>query len=289
MQKDLSLYEVMTMPDPYFAVKLTQYSSKINGHVIFESHWHEHIEILYFKKGTMLIECNNNPLYINPGEIIVINSNDLHRGTNICTDLDYYCIILDASILNGKSVDICDTKYITPIVQNHIAFENKITNDKVLSTCLDNLIKEYTQRDVCFELAVKSCLYQILVLLLRNHSVSTMTFSQYKKRIKNLEIFNPLFQYMEGHYNEELNIDMLCKMINMSKYYFCHSFKEFTGKTLSEYLNVVRINKAEYMLKNSDLNVSEVATSCGFNDINYFSRVYKKYKKISPSKTRREA
>lgn len=50
MRNDISLYEVMTMPDPNFAVKLTRYSCTTNGRVIFESHWHEQIEILYFKK-----------------------------------------------------------------------------------------------------------------------------------------------------------------------------------------------------------------------------------------------
>lgn len=288
MSKDLSLHEKMTMPNPHFAVKLTSYSSKQYGSEIFANHWHEQIEILYFKSGSAFIRCNSMPIYVKAGDLVIVNSNDLHLGVSLSDNLNYYCIILDTSILYSKTIDICDTKYITPIAQNYIVFRNKISDDKAVTACIDNFIKEYTEREIGFELALKFCLYQLFTLLLRNHSAYTMSSQQYNKRIKNLEIFNPVLQYIENHFNEELNIDMLSKMANMSKYYFCHSFKELTGKTFTEYLNIIRINKSELMLKSSSMNVTEVAEACGYNDLNYFSRLYKKYKNVPPSKAKQD-
>lgn len=284
--KDLLLYEKMTMPNPHFAVKLTSYSSNEYGSEIFENHWHEQIEILYFKTGSALIECNFKPINVKAGELIIVNSNDLHRGISLSKTLNYYCIILDTSILSSKTIDICDTKYITPIVQNYIVFRNKIADDKAVNTCIDIFIKEYSERALGFELALKYCLYQFFTLLLRNYSAYTMNSLQYNRKLKNLEIFNPILQHIESHFNEELTVSMMSRMANMSKYYFCHSFKEFTGKTFTDYLNTIRINKSELMLKSTNMNVTEVATACGYNDLSYFSRLYKKYKGVPPSKVK---
>lgn len=288
ISKDLSLHEKMTMPNPHFAVKLTSYSSNEYGSEIFENHWHEQIEILYFKSGSALIECNSNPIYVKTGDLIIINSNDLHRGICLSKNLNYYCIILDTSILYSKTIDICDTKYITPIVQNYIVFKNKISDDKAVNECIDTFIKEYNEKALGFELALKFCLYKFFTLLLRNYSAYTMNSLQHNKRTKNLEIFNPILQHIESHFNEDLTISMLSRMANISKYYFCHSFKGLTGKTFTEYLNIIRINKSELMLKSTDMNVTEVATACGYNDLNYFSRLYKKYKGVPPSKIKQE-
>ena len=288
MPKDLLLHEKMTMPNPHFAVKLTSYSSNKYGSEIFENHWHEQIEILYFKSGSAIIECNSNPIYVKAGELLIINSNELHRGICLSENLNYYCIILDTSILYSKTIDICDTKYITPIVQNYIVFKNKIADDKAVTACIDAFIKEYNEKKLGFELALKCYLYQFFTLLLRNYLACTMTPLNYNKRTKNFEIFNPILQHIENHFNEDLTVSMLSRMANMSKYYFCHSFKELTGKTFTEYLNIIRINKSELMLKSTNMNVTEVAAACGYNNLNYFSRLYKKYKSIPPSKVKQE-
>jgi len=56
---------------------------------------------------------------------------------------------------------------------------------------------------------------------------------------------------------------------------------------VESYINSVSINAAEALLKTSEMNITEVALATGFNDINYFSRVFRKYKKCSPSSKRK--
>lgn len=76
-------------------------------------------------------------------------------------------------------------------------------------------------------------------------------------------------------------------MANMSTYHFVRSFKQITGRSPIDYINKLRIDKAFSLLKEGKFNVTETALDCGFNDVNYFSRLFKKYNKMSPSEAKK--
>lgn len=287
-QEDYTLPEPMPMPDYSFPIKGNHCSGQTVGSYVFRNHWHSHIELLYFIRGEALIECNSKPIYAQKGDLIVINSNELHQGKCLSPDLLYYYIIADTSLLSGQPSDLCDTKYIIPICQNKILFKNKISNDKDIDNCIRNMIEELETKEYGFELAIKSYLYQLILLLLRRHVKQLLTEDEYLKRKKNLERFNPVFQYIDNNFYDKISIEELARIANLSRYHFSRLFKELTNKTPSEYLNQVRVDKAEALLKYSDMNVTEVALSTGFSDPNYFSRVYKKYKNVSPSSVQKQ-
>ncbi|MGO4372932.1 helix-turn-helix transcriptional regulator, partial [Paenibacillus sp. MCAF20] len=64
-------------------------------------------------------------------------------------------------------------------------------------------------------------------------------------------------------------------------------FKELSGKTVTEYVTATRLNQADHLLRHTSLTVSEIAAATGFSDIYYFSRTFKRNKKVSPSSLRR--
>ena len=186
-------------------------------------------------------------------------------------------------MFQSRHVDTCETKYINPISQNRILFKNKIANSKEISKLIHEFVKEFEAKEIGYEMAVKATLYQLLVLLLRNHVQLVLTSKEYDARMRNLVRLNGILEYIENNYGEKITLDQLCSIANISRFYFCRLFKSITGKSLGEYLNQLRINKAEALLKNGEVNITEAAMSCGFDDINYFSRMFKKYKNESPS------
>ena len=105
-------------------------------------------------------------------------------------------------------------------------------------------------------------------------------------RVNKLERIQPVMNYIESNYNTDITYPELAKLLNVSKYHFCHLFKEATGKTVVQYINDIRIDKAYNLLKNTDMNITQVSMSVGFNDMNYFSRLFRKHKNVSPSKVR---
>jgi AraC-like DNA-binding protein len=253
------------------------------GKSSFSCHWHEKIEFLFFTMGECMVKCNSAEFTVKAGDLVVVNSNELHQARCLSDTAEYYCIIVDTSLLQNRYIDICEAKYIKPIYHNQILFKNKIENSKEASQYILEFVKEYESKMAGYEMAIKACIYQLLVFLLRNHVQLVLTSEEYNTRMHTLKRFNNIIEYIENNFKNKITLEQLCSMAHISRFHFCHIFKDITGKPLSEYLNLLRINKAETMLKESELNITEVAAACGFDDANYFSRLFKKYKKVSPS------
>ena len=97
---------------------------------------------------------------------------------------------------------------------------------------------------------------------------------------------NELFELIEKKYNEKITLSKLANTVGLSVHHFCRSFKQLTGKTTTDYINNIRLDKSIYYLKQTDYNITEIALMCGFENGNYFSRIFKKYHSTSPSQYR---
>lgn len=287
--KDYSLYQKADLPDHDFPAKVFRvYLDCEQQEDVFPNHWHESIEFLYFDAGEAVIECNSKPVSVSMGDLIVVNSNELHGLLSAGESVSYYCIIIDPKLLNSSFFDTCDYKYITPIENNLILFKNKISGDSQVTECIKTIIREYETKQTGYELATKAFIYWLLVLLLRSHVQSILSPHEYEERIKNLTKLKNVLIYIGEHFTDKLTIEQLARMASLSKSHFCYVFKKVTNRTLSEYINHLRINKAEYLLKTTDMNITEIALTTGFNDINYFSRLFKEYKNRSPRSVRKQ-
>jgi AraC-like DNA-binding protein len=262
--------------------------SEFEGHgPIFASHWHEQFQIMYFQQGEALIHCNSHPIKVESGDLVVINSKDVHYGENLCQRLVYYSIKIDLTFLFSNQLDICQTKYMLPLEQNQFFFKNQVGHDSELLKLIIQIITEYQEQQIGYELAVKASLYHVLVLLLRHHWQQTIDEMQEERKRIAVHRMLPVLDYVEHNYHEKITLKHLAAMANMSSYHFCRSFKKITGKPPNEYMNYLRITQAVALLKESNLNISEIAMTVGFNDSNYFCRLFKKYKQVSPSEIRK--
>lgn len=275
------------MPDKNFFVDIFQSNSLVPG-VVFSNHWHEHIQFFYFTKGEAMIKCSSKKLHVNKGDFVIINSNELHYMENLCCDLSYYTIRVDLSFLFSNQADSCQTKYLVPLAENLILFKHLVRNNAEIIQCTEKIIQEYYSKQTGYELSIKSYLLRIIVILIRNHIEKILTQQEFNNRISKLNNFSSIIEYIELNYCRIIAIEELSSIAHVSKFHFCRLFKELTGKTATEYINHLRIEKACKLLIESDLSMTEITLSCGFNDANYFSRVFKSFKNLSPSSFRKE-
>ena len=112
-------------------------------------------------------------------------------------------------------------------------------------------------------------LYLMILQLLSDNNISKDT-SIMDTRIKKV------LHYMSHHYNEPLTVEMMADMSNLSNMYFGSLFKKETGMSFRNFLTLIRMNRAEEMLYSGEYKIHEVAESCGFSDVFYFSKIFKK-------------
>jgi AraC-like DNA-binding protein len=96
-----------------------------------------------------------------------------------------------------------------------------------------------------------------------------------------------VLQWIEENYAEPASLEELAAVAGMNPHYFCEFFKRYTRRSPIDYLNLYRIDSACRMLKVSGCSVTEAAFSCGFNDLSYFVKTFKKYKGVTPRQYRR--
>lgn len=287
MIKDHTLYEKPYIPETAFPVRINL-TEAAGGDTVFKSHWHEEFEFLYFTKGNALVGCNSKQIHVKAGDLVIVNSNELHSCHNTGDELKYFCIIIDPVLLQSGIEDSCDLKYISPIKRNLILFSNKVRGDSSISECILKIVNENEKREIGYELEIKSLVYKLIVLLLRGYVETVFAPREYLLREKRLKQINVVLKFIEDNYMSSLRTSDLAKLINVSEYYFCHVFKSATGKPLNEYVNLLRVGKADLLLRTTDFTITEIAFKSGFSDSNYFSRIYKKIKKCSPSDTRKK-
>ena len=94
--------------------------------------------------------------------------------------------------------------------------------------------------------------------------------------------------YIHTHYTEDLSLEMLAQKFFISSCYLSHQFKDVTGFTLTDYIQMTKVRAVQAMLINTQTPITEAALSCGFNSFSQFNRVFQKHIGMSPSQYRRQ-
>lgn len=90
-------------------------------------------------------------------------------------------------------------------------------------------------------------------------------------------------EYINERKGEDMSLQDVARVVNMSTFHFCKMFKKATGLTFTEYLSLVRITKAKNLLLNPNLRISEIAYEVGFQSLTHFNRIFRRIVGDSPS------
>ena len=251
-------YEALNLrKNPVYIRKFNRHNSR--GRV----HWHEPLELLYFVEGTAITSCNLQEYKAKQGCILIVNGNELHTGIISQNNSAFYCIQFDPFFFHNL------------IGNEYVIFEN-FFKDKDCTDVLDRLISVYMQpRSIKNIIEYKKISHEFFALLVERHTKNILDEEHYKKHFKRLDTFHHIIDYIEENYMKELSVPMIAAEFNISASHLAHFFKQYSGKSLIEYVNELRIQKAKLFLEREELAITDIALKVGFSDINYFSRKFK--------------
>lgn len=254
---------------------------------IFYRHWHAHFEVLCFVDGEGVVLCNNRKYPVSAGDIMVFNCKDIHEGYSTTGHIEYYCLIIGRDFFGEMNKDECGMKFLRPLFENKILLRHHIRDDAV-----EGLMAQTAQliadKQEGHELLVKSNCYQILYHLITKYRNTSILPTSYAKQVKNMDRIYQVISYIRLNHAKKITLEDIARYANTNKYHLSHIFKEYYHKTIWEYLMEVRIERAEKMVTDSELSMKQIASLLGFEDANYFGKVYKRLTGKSPTQVRKE-
>lgn len=257
-------------------------------------HIHTAVEILYILHGDFRVTIDETEHVAHPGDTVLIRSNAIHQ---ICSLQDsacsYYVVKLKPAFILDISSQKFGASYLLSLSLQNKNDKNLWTNEQCqknrVAAIMDRLKRESEQSDYCSDIAIKICAAELLLALLRDidqaKSASAVPHVYHKdlaRRIYDATVF------INKHYPEDINAQECSRYVHLSYSYFSRNFKRLTGKTFTDYLNIVRINRAEKALASSQKSISEIAADCGFNTVSYFISKFREKKGITPSAYREQ-
>ena len=103
---------------------------------------------------------------------------------------------------------------------------------------------------------------------------------------KSNEIVKKAIQYISRNFTHNLSLEEVAGHVNLNPAYFSTLFKQSTGSSFKEYLNMVRVEESKRLLANTKNSIIDIALATGFEDQSYFSKVFKKYTGLTPKQYR---
>lgn len=258
-----------------------------------KAHYHSYIELIYCLDGEFSAWLNNDNYKFRTGDLLVINSNEVHAIQSTSDDTGAYIVLrFEPEILYDSSRDVFEIKYVFPFTVNDATpqkvFKYSEIYDTDIPSLMHDILKEYTEQQNGYELAVRSDICRIFVWILRYWDSSGVSFpaagalnSEYIKIMQNV------LDYIAAHYSNDISAESMAKLANMSYSYFSRIFRKVMNKSFNDYLNFVRTTEAEKLLTSTDMSITEIAYASGFSSSSYFIKIFSKYKCMSPSRFRK--
>lgn len=248
---------------------------------VIKPHSHEHYELYYLTRGSRRYFIKNKIYTVNAGDVILIKPNIVHYTAAASADRH------ERILLNFTE------EYIPPQIKQQTSrlFDmNCITipEDKRFETetVFKKIANEYKNGDKYSRFMESELLSELLVIFLRTGSEHTAGVSSSSG---NENTIDKLLEYLNENLSRQITLDDAAAVAGFSKSHFSKIFKEFTGFTFNNYLQLHRLLLARRLLEKTHDSVTEIAYECGFMNSGYFSTVFRNYFDMTPLDYRKNA
>lgn len=251
---------------------------KSHPQYIMTAHWHKEFEFIRVLRGAFKVFLNNVEYTLKNGDILVIESGCLHRGEPL--DCIYECVVFDLNMMTDKQSNAAH-RFISPFL-NSEAYINCILihEDEEIALLTNTLFDTMKKKQPYYELSVYSLLFSIFACLYSENKVNTSTKPPHSPQAKTI---TELLDWIKNNFTDAITLKTLSELSGLNEKYLCRIFKEYTSKTIIEYINELRVENACYEISQKKKSITHAAFDSGFNDLSYFCKIFKKYKGITPN------
>lgn len=264
----------LIIPNEGFPFKLFQFEGK-DGHYIREKHWHRSVEIFAVFEGTLTFLVNEERYPLNPGEFMLLNSNEIHSVTS---PLPNHTIVLQIPINVFRNY----------CVENGMILftHSPRRQDQKIMELIESMYCGLKDRKMGYEWKVQSDFFLLVYLLItkyRRKEIHPEEFHYYQK----LNRLSVITGYIRDNYTKELSLETVAEIFGYSPSYLSRMFQKYAKTNFKAFLQGIRVEYGFQELANTDHTIGEIAMNHGFPNQKSFTREFCRKYGILPSEYRK--
>ena len=261
--------------------------------IMAHAHMHAYIEILYGLEGQYALQTNELRVVFSAGDMVLINAHEVHQIFALNAGNNRYIVVkFEPELVQAADSTVFELQYLLPF-RLPVHTLPRFFPARILAGCevprrVRDILREAQNRDFGFELAIRADICRLTLWILRHwHRETGHVHEAYALSQRDMDRLKTVIEYVGQHYAQDITMQECARLCGMSYYAFSRFFRQCARRTFSDYLNFVRLKKAEALLTTTDMNVTEIALETGFSTSSYFIRRFRAANSVTPLDFRR--
>lgn len=252
---------------------------------VFNGEKHDFWEMVYIDKGRVQIRRDEEEINLEQGEIIFHQPNEFHsiRALDSCPNFFVVSFVCSSPIMvYFKKYQTLLNKTLKPFISSVI----KEAENTYIIPKNNPLLRKLSKKETApigGEQLIKTYLEQFLILLIRNIVKKNEPSVFPSKESMESHLVFSVKSIIEEKVEEPFRISNLCNNLGYSKTYLSNLFREQTGDTLASYAIKTKIKIAKQLIRDGNLNFTQISDKLSFDNPQYFSRVFKRVTGMTPT------
>lgn len=257
------------------------------------SHWHYFMEILLMKEGTGLVECDGKSYVVEEGDMILFHPEAVHSiyaTTKLSPRFDV--LKFDVNKLYTENSYAPKLRiileYANRIQKSNIYFKEEAIRDLVVQEIFDECRNEMKGKSYGYDIVVHNKICYLLVQIIRLWREQGLNTDIAVANSADVDSIHAITGYIDAHVGDQIRVEELAEMCNMSYSYFAKNFKQYYGRSCKEYIEFIRVSKVEDLLLFTDFDLSYISQETGFSDSSHLIKIFRKWKGITPKQYKKQ-
>ncbi|MEX1031541.1 MAG: AraC family transcriptional regulator [Paenibacillaceae bacterium] len=246
-------------------------------------HSHDFIEICYVGDGAGIHYIQDQTLSVTQGDIFFLPVGTHHVFRPISANkrhtlVVYNCIFIRSLLAKSLSTFPIDDAMVQLFSGSEwIQFRDQRGEFHRL---FQKLHDEYIAQKACFEAALYTCVFEILLYMYRS---GTEQLTPHQSKFTGIET---ILHYVHQQFAKPIALNSMAGLLGIGERQFQRVFKSYTGMTFIDYQQQLRIQEANRLIRTTDRNINDIANTVGYQDMKFFNRIYKKKTGVTPREYR---
>jgi len=234
-------------------------------------------KICWIEAGSGILEFRDKKVAFSQGDLLTVSPYVEHRFVDNKGDPCTLSMVCYDDKMIPSSFHAIHERMLTMIPEEKVISLSDPWRWNFMHHHFRKILIEQSNKSLAYQEMIKSSFIELLVFLVRVASAEEKSLGGNSKD----RLIQGLINHLEENFIDDMSIDGLAEICNMSTRSLSRHFKEFTGKTIVQYITQLRINYACERLKETR-QISFSAFDSGFNDISFFYRTFKKHLGMTP-------